>query len=228
MKPLVQENHKLIGRRVFNTHLLPSMLPGRRFDGKTKYIYLLRSGPDACLSFFHHLSNQDDESGGTSSTFPNFPAFAQQWLDGKIPYGSWNHHVCEWLEAQETLGGDLLLLRYEDMVNDLASQVQRIALFLGMQILNSADLEKLLPKLTFSGMKKEVDLYSPVSVKWKEGYSFIRKGVVGDSAEKWSALAPEMHQQFDAEALATEAQLHAKHYELFRSLLPAPRHVKKM
>ena len=30
-------------------------------------------------------------------------------------------------------------------------------------------------------MKKEADKYQPVSVVWKPGYNFLRKGVVNDS-----------------------------------------------
>ena len=35
---------------------------------------------------------------------------------------------------------------------------------------------------TFSYMKEHQEQFMPISVPWKEGYSFIRNGTVGDSS----------------------------------------------
>ena len=46
---------------------------------------------------------------------------------------------------------------------------------------NPADIEAhVLPNLTFDSMKRNMDRFQPVSVTWKPGYKFIRKGEVGD------------------------------------------------
>eukprot|EP00605_Chrysophyceae_sp_TOSAG23-4_P001485 GSChrysophyteH1.ASY1.ANO1.1622.1 assembled CDS len=214
----VQENHRLLKKRVFNTHLLPSMLPSRRYDGKNKFIYVLRQGQDACYSFYLHLRNQDG-SGGIGDM--SFTEFAEKWLDGNMPYGKWFSHIQAWLNTSNEYSSDLLLLRYQDMVADLPSQVQRIALFLGMKVLSDEELQSILPKLTFAGMSRNSHLYTPRSVKWKEGYNFIRKGVVGDSASHWDGLASHLRVKFDYEAQTVQKSLQkASHYELFKSLLP--------
>ena len=52
----VNQRHTLLGRRLFNTHLYPSMLP---LEG-AKAVYVTRRGADAAFSFYQHLSNQID------------------------------------------------------------------------------------------------------------------------------------------------------------------------
>jgi len=51
------ENHRKIGCRVFNTHLLHEMLPEGRM---TFYMYIVRSGKDVVVSFYHHLKHQEE------------------------------------------------------------------------------------------------------------------------------------------------------------------------
>jgi hypothetical protein len=64
----VQAHHTRFGRRCFNTHLPWELMP-RGGDGtsggsqRPKYIYLVRDGRDAAVSFYHHLSNQAPADG---------------------------------------------------------------------------------------------------------------------------------------------------------------------
>ena len=48
-------------------------------------------------------------------------------------------------------------------------------------------LEELTALLSFECMKGSKSLYQPVSVQWKEGFEFLRKGAVGDSKEYFGA-----------------------------------------
>ena len=195
------------------------MLPSRRDDGNNKYIYVMRSGTDVCYSFYHHLSNQDEASGGTGSAFPTFPHFAQQWLDGQLPYGKWTDHVCAWLE--EGVGEQVLVVTYEDLFVDLESQVQRIAKFIGLEALSAVQLEELLPKLTFAGMRSKSTAFSPISVKWKDPtFNFLRKGTVGDSKETWAALDSRTRTQFVDMCKQTLTKLPGPMHALFESLVP--------
>ena len=49
-------------------------------------------------------------------------------------------------------------------------------------------------QVTFEYMKNHKNQYQPISVKWKNNFEFIRKGVVGDSA---SLFSDEQHQLYD-------------------------------
>lgn len=49
-------------------------------------------------------------------------------------------------------------------------------------------------KVTFEYMKANKEKYQPISVKWKNNFEFIRKGVVGDSA---AIFSPEQSVAFE-------------------------------
>jgi Sulfotransferase domain len=82
----IQDNHRSLKRRVFNTHLRFSMLPSQGTGGK--FIYIIRSPFDVCVSFYHHLSNQVE--GGFEGSFDEF---FDDWLNGKLAFGSWIDHI---------------------------------------------------------------------------------------------------------------------------------------
>eukprot|EP01031_Cornospumella_fuschlensis_P046487 gene46487-56925_t len=72
-----EERHASIRSRAFNTHLRYSMMPQ---GANMKYIYVVRRGKDALLSFFHHLAHQDDADAFDGS----LSDFVRAWCDGKI------------------------------------------------------------------------------------------------------------------------------------------------
>jgi hypothetical protein len=170
-------NHKLLGWRVFNTHLLPSMIP----TTDSKVIYVIRNGRDVAVSFYHHLSNQIGD-GGISQELKEFLV---EWTDGSLPFGSWLSHLRSWLRAAE-ISQNILLIRYEEMKNDLSTSITKIASFLG-ENLSENRLAELSSLLSFHSMKENKQLYEPISVQWKEGFEFLRKGEVGDSSAHFYA-----------------------------------------
>jgi hypothetical protein len=180
-------NHNRLGARVFNTHLKFEMLP----KGESVfYIYVYRNGRDVVHSFFQHLSNQAD-SGNYEG---NFQEFFQDWINCKIPYGSWVQHLKNWINASKDPSTNILLLRYEDLKNDFSNCLQQISQHIQSNCSREELLEVILPHCTFSYMKEHKDQYEPVSVGWKPGFEFIRKGVIGDSDEIFQS---EQRQKFE-------------------------------
>jgi hypothetical protein len=59
-----------------------------------KFVYVIRHLPDACASFFHHLSNQVE---GTYER--DFADFAFDWMDSNLPFGSPLHHLLSYAEG---------------------------------------------------------------------------------------------------------------------------------
>lgn len=174
------DNHELLGRRVFNTHLLQSMLPK---GDSVQYIYVYRNGRDVVISFFHHLSNQMSDGVPVD----NIKQFMTDWCGGTLPYGSWIQHLRCWMtKINEQENSNTLLVRYEDLKNDLSSAITRISKFLDHEITDSR-LEELTTLLGFESMKATRSLYEPISVQWKEGFEFLRKGKIGDSKEYFGA-----------------------------------------
>ena len=211
--PSIQSQHDKLGRRVFNTHLRWDMLPdtiverqddekeeeegsdsspssgsGGRQNGTAKFIYVVRSPLDVCVSFYHHLSNQQE--GGYEG---GFESFFGDWIQGKIAFGSYLDHIMSFIPAfsstmttttttttiNDTIR-DVLLLSYEELVNDLATNVRRISQFLDVDATDD-ELAELLPTFEFQHMKSNLDRFQPKSVTWKNDFQFLRKGQVGDS-----------------------------------------------
>jgi len=194
LKSKYNEAHKRLGRRMFNTHVLPEHLPD-----KGLVIYIVRDPRDVCLSFFHHLSNQIEDGGEDFGSFENF---TKLWLSGDLPYSKWVDHLVTWKDYIDSSqsGGRVLLLRYEDMVKDLGGEMNKIASHLGLFNLKQEDVQSLAPELSFDAMKATSDKYQPVSVKWKIGYNFLRKGIVGDAEREFlneDGSSTELGQYYD-------------------------------
>ena len=118
-----------IGFRIFNTHLLPSMIP--RSDTKTKIIYVVRNPKDVVCSFFHHLSAQHPDDGGFEGSFENFYS---QWIEGNIAFGKWTSHVEQWLEYCNSEHSNVLVVSFEAMKANLTGEMCRVAKHLGLSL----------------------------------------------------------------------------------------------
>lgn len=179
------ENHHSLGWRVFNTHFLPTMLPACD-NSHMKYIYVIRNGRDVVVSFFHHLSNQVE--GGYVG---DFNSFLTQWSKGEIIFGSYINHIRCWIKQinsnKDTNNQNILLIRYEDMKNDLSAEIRKMAIFLKQNMTNDRLIE-LTNILSFQSMKENEKLYQPLSVEWSNNFKFLRKGVVGDSKNNFSEM----------------------------------------
>lgn len=209
----IQERHALLGTRVFNTHLRLDMLPenmGEQGNAAARLIYIMRSPLDTCVSFYHHLSHQ--VQGGYEGTFDEF---FQQWLAGDLPFGSWMDHilsfaagiaasdetqnestnrdsrVCNQVSLRD--GRTLLLVSYQDMIDYLPQVVEDIQEFLQLDSITAQQRHEMLPTFSFCSMKQHLDKFQPQSVSWKNNFSFLRKGVSGDSL---TMLSQEQAQQF--------------------------------
>lgn len=190
LAPKLVEGHGRIGRRMFNTHLRWEMMPRH---SRARYIYVCRDGRDACCSFFHHLSSQRTKAGDRFVFEGSFADFHAKWVAGKVEFGRWTDHLAAWGRAD----GDprVLFLSYEDMLKALEPAVQRIIQHLGLR-LEEAAVKELLPTFSFDHMKANRDNFQPVSVQWKEGFEFMRKGTRGDHSNLYS---PTEQQAYEAE-----------------------------
>jgi len=201
----IQQAHETLGYRLFNTHLRHDMMPhSSSMEDFYRAIYVVRDGRDVCTSFYHHMINQHVEDGG----FPtdNFDDFFQAFADGTVTFGKWTHHLASWLpqyyQQVEANGNDkqqttapkcqILLVRYEDLKQDLKKELWRIAEFLNLNLLlerpqrNDPIWESIFETVSFSYMREHQSLFHPRSVRWKNGYNFIRKGKVGDHETLWT------------------------------------------
>lgn len=141
-------------------------------------LYLLRNPLDVAISFAHHSNCSIDKAIDNMSN-PEF-AFCggnkrlynqlRQWLL------SWSEHVLSWVDAEHIKR--LLILRYEDMINDPLSTFTQAASFLELsgdknsinKALEHCAIEKLQKQEREKGFKE----------KMAKSKNFFRKGKVGD------------------------------------------------
>ena len=101
----------------------------------------------------------------------------------------------------------VLVVYYEDMLADLRKEVDRINAFLTRDFSSSrcsevgnkttvcdTPLDIIYEQVTFAYMKNHMDRFQPLSVGWKPGYQFIRKGEKGDYKQLFSAEHVERYQ----------------------------------
>jgi hypothetical protein len=96
------------------------------FDPRYKrVIYVVRDPRDVALSQFHfHRKRRLIEDG-----YPP-EKFVARFVAGETgPYGSWGENVAGWLATRQNRPG-FLLLRYEDMLEDAARELNKVASFL--------------------------------------------------------------------------------------------------
>lgn len=180
-----QNNHTLLGSHVFNTHMLPHMLPLQ--SPTTKVIYIVRNARDVLTSFYYHLTNQIDHGGSNTDSFTSF---ASQWASGSLPYGTWLHHIDDWLLLQQTHPASILFIRYEDLIKDLSKSIKQVAEHLEITV-TEEDIQQVALRCSFAQMQEDLVLYQPISVQWKHDFKFIRKGQVGDTSLLDSTSATE-------------------------------------
>ena len=194
LSPTVRANHARFGRRCFNTHLPWSLMPR---GGGAAYVYVVRDGRDAARSFHAHLSSQASEDGGYDK---GWNAFFDEWIDGRIAFGSWFEHLRGWADAPAS-GERVLVVRYEDALADLARTVRRVATFVGVDEPSDEFVRAVAAKCTFDAMREDIDRYQPKSVRWIDpSFSFVRKGIVGDHAATFDDAQA---RRFDARARAS-------------------------
>lgn len=146
--------HKFDGFSCFNTHLLCDIhLPNSMWEQQPKrcfVIYCVRNMKDTIVSFYHHLSNQ---KGNESAAGMTFKSFLLEFVSGRLPYGCYLKHVQYYRELAVSgggrgLAGNVLLVRYEDMIADLSGSIGAVASHLHLT-LDGVEVAALAERNTF-------------------------------------------------------------------------------
>lgn len=140
-----------------SSDLLPEQIVS---DSKSKIIYLLRNPKDTVVSWYH-FQKKIALYGFTG----DFDAFFELFLQGNVAYGCYMHNVRSWWKLRHR--PNVLILTYEDMHADLSTVVQKVATFLGKDIMPQ-QVTAIVEHCQFQQMKD-----NPMT-------SNMRKGQVGD------------------------------------------------
>ncbi|XP_074057011.1 sulfotransferase 1C4-like isoform X2 [Macrotis lagotis] len=136
--------------RFFTTHLLPKFMIHNLKNSKARVIYMARNPKDVLVSYYHFHKFATFLPKATS-----FEDFFEQFLEGKVCFGSWFNHIKEWLSVQQEL--DFFLITYEDLSQEPRRAIQNLANFLGQQ-LEPKDLESIVHYCSFSFMSQNDQL----------------------------------------------------------------------
>lgn len=158
--------------RYVKTHLPYEMVP-RNSKHNIKYIYLARNPRDVAVSYFNYMhGGVHYEWDGTWEEFLGY------FMQGIVPFGSFFDHVLAWWKRKDD--ENVLFIKYEDLKKDLKGNIKLIAEFLGFK-LSDEEIQSVAEKSTFEAMKANPETsLEQYPDSFKPGFSFLRKGIVGD------------------------------------------------
>lgn len=159
--------------RLFKTHLSYRMVP----KGDCKYIYVARNGKDVAVSYYYYHKSH-------MGFGRDFNSFFNQFIRGKVGYGSWFTHVRDWWQHRND--PNVLFLTYEEMIEDLEAAIKKICAFCNIEIKPEA-LPGILERCSFSFMKHHESKFDTLmEMAWERRLqlnSFFRKGQTADWKE---------------------------------------------
>jgi|GEM_PF-2595536 len=92
-------------------------------------VYIVRDPRDVAVSYAHFMGAGMDETirrmGDTATALPN----RFNLLQFPQPLGTWSEHVVSWLDDS---GMPVHLVRYEDLLAEPATELAKVAVFLGV------------------------------------------------------------------------------------------------
>ncbi|XP_041654929.1 cytosolic sulfotransferase 2-like [Cheilinus undulatus] len=160
--------------RLIKSHLPVQFIPKSFWEQNCRIVYVARNAKDSAVSYFHfgRMNKIQPEPGDWSS-------FLQDFMEGKVVFGSWYDHVKGWWEKKQT-HSEILYLFYEDLIEDSGREIDRMCSFLGLS-LSPEEKQSVITRAAFDSMKKnKMTNYSSVPVLDHKVSPFMRKGKVGD------------------------------------------------
>ncbi|CAK9159164.1 unnamed protein product [Ilex paraguariensis] len=180
--------------RLFSTHLPFVSLPKSVQDSACKLVYLCRDPRDIFVSFWHFTNKLRPLNQGNNHLEEMFDLFCTGVsLSGPF----WDHAVGYWKESLKN-PRRVFFLKYEEMKEQPAYHLKRIAQFLGCPLSTEEEAEgvvnEILKLCTFDNLSNlEVNMNGKLA-SGEANSAFFRRGEVGD----WkNYLTGEMVERFD-------------------------------
>jgi hypothetical protein len=167
--------------RLIKTHLQYERTP---WNAQAKYVYVARNPFDCAVSFYHHTRGfvrHYDFAEGAWDTF--FECF----MRGEVDFGDYFDHLDSWWPRRSE--PNVLFLTYERMLEAPAAATRAIAEFLGGRaselVRDARRLDGVVSASGFTQMRRDQERWS--SARPADMPAFVRKGVVGDWRNEFSA-----------------------------------------
>ncbi|MGH9431950.1 MAG: sulfotransferase domain-containing protein, partial [Terriglobia bacterium] len=141
-------------------------------------VYIVRDPRDIAVSYYHYLVKfRELPEGHPMEEY--IPRFMREDFEAK--YGPWDDHVLGWIRMREG-HPDFLLLRYEDLLENTAAELNRVAAFVSVPV----DEQRIAKAITLSAADRMRHLEKNESRKWsairnsRHDMSFVRSARAGD------------------------------------------------
>ncbi|KAK9514846.1 hypothetical protein VZT92_025533 [Zoarces viviparus] len=160
--------------RLIKTHLPLQFVPKSFWEQNVRIVNVFRNAKDSAVSYYHfcRMSSSMPEPGDWST-------FLQNFMEGKVVYGSWHDHVNGWWEKKQTYP-KIHHMFYEDLIQDTGREIDRLCSFLGLSP-SAEEKERVTSEVQFDIMKQNKMVnYSTVQSMNHKVSPFMRKGKVGD------------------------------------------------
>jgi len=164
---------KIPSPRFLKTHYPYSLLPTSVKESNCKIICPLRNPKDTIVSyyFFSKANVLMDYSGDLAS-------YVDDFVNDKVIYAPYWKYILECWEKRHQ--DNIMIVMFEEMKKDLASNVRDVAEFLGKS-LSDEDVEKIVKHCSFDSMKDNPAITKVNSTVIRHHISpYMRKGEVGD------------------------------------------------
>lgn len=150
-----------------------------QYEGKyPNTVYIVRDGRDVSVSYYHYslkMGNVDKDL--------SFSGFLDMFNEGSVgPFGKWSDHVNGWLDHAEE---DVVITRYEDLLDDAAGELKRMLEFCGITI-DEDRVDKAVEASSFERMRRlreeQQDVVQTIRQSDPEK-KFLRSGEKGEWKE---------------------------------------------
>jgi hypothetical protein len=158
------------GRRLFNSHLPHSLMPGVS-PRRGKFVCVVRNPKDVAVSFFHHDRSKNDYEGTWDQYFERF-------LAGEVHFGRVFEHVRGWWDAARS-NDAVTVVTFEAMKTDLRNVARYVAEFIGVDA-SPTLLDQVVAGSGFSVMASNPKTNLSWVPQRPDRPGHYRRGVVGD------------------------------------------------
>ncbi|XVF42638.1 hypothetical protein PTKIN_Ptkin01aG0380500 [Pterospermum kingtungense] len=174
------ENSCLYKPRMFSTHIPYASLPPSIKESEAKIVYICRNPMDMFISLWFFT---DKLRAKNVEPLPLDEAF-EMFCKGIHGFGPYFDHVLGFWKASQENPSKILFLQYEDLKEDIVSQMKKLAMFLGFPFSEEEEKQGVVEEIAKTcsfGSLKEFDVnkngVSPLGVP---NSTFFRKAEVGD------------------------------------------------
>ena len=178
--------------RLMKSHLHADFFEKQLREGQGKFIVVMRNVKDTLVSFYNFYKRILPHDYAPRMTWQRF---FEKFQERQLLHGDWLDFNLSWWKLRERTD-NILIVKYEDMKNDLRGIILKVADFVG-KTLSEEQVSKLVEHASFSSMKNNeaVNHTMRVGPNYKaDAPPFMRKGLVGG----WkSELTPEEDQYLE-------------------------------